>query len=362
MDPVHRRLEDEFASYVGSRCAIAVNTGGMAIQIVLRALGVTRGDEVVHQVDTCTADAFAILNSGASPRFVDVDPETFMIAWPGVADAISNRTRVLMPIHMWGNPEDMDQALRYASERHLFLIEDACLALGAEWRGRRVGSFGRAAVFSFGCLKPIQAGEGGMIVTDDEALAAEVRSLRDWGAATGELGASGDFRVLGWNGRIPEIVAAVALEQLRGYPAHLESLREGAAVLGRFLSTVDGLQLLADHRREWNPAWTQAVLRVDERAAGRSKASLMSRMRDVGIRVWHASFEPLPSFSFFRSGRWRAWTPTSHHQSLASNYERSYPNAERVHVSTGLGINKVHLMSRRAVRELLNGLETALKS
>lgn len=175
---VHEGLEEEFAKYVGCKYAVAVNTGGMAIQMVLRALGIKPGDEVIHQIDTCVADPFAVINAGAIPIFADIDKSTFMLSGESVESLISDKTKAIKPVHIWGNPENMDMILKIAREYNLHVIEDCCLALGAKYKGKMVGSIGDAGVFSFGCLKPVQAGEGGMITTNSESLAKELRTIR----------------------------------------------------------------------------------------------------------------------------------------------------------------------------------------
>jgi dTDP-4-amino-4,6-dideoxygalactose transaminase len=299
------------------------------------------------------------MNAGLTPIFSDIDRETFMLSPSAVEAAVTNRTKVLMPVHMWGNPEDMDMALGVAAAHGLLVVEDCALSLGARWKGKPVGSFGKAAVFSFGCLKPIQAGEGGLIATNDGALARELRALRGWGEMTAEFGIR-DHRQLAWNGRVSEIVAAVILEQLRGYPRHLEALRESALVLGRHLSNRDGIEVVhgADQRR--SSSWTQFVLRIDEVTLGQPKAELVHRLRERGVHVWHANFELIPSVSFFREGRWRPWVRDDQSERIARNYSAHYPNAARVFASTGLGIGMRHLLGRRSLRRVMVEIDAAL--
>lgn len=216
----HERLEEAFARYIGVDHAIAVNTGGMALQMSLRALGLKPGDEVLHQIDTCSATALAVMNAGCTPILADISAQTFMLSASDMETWTGSGTRALIATHMWGNVEDLDTLIEFKKKHRLWLIEDSCLALGAHHAGSTVGSFGDVGVFSFGCLKPIQGGEGGMIVTRDESLARELRAMRHWGDKTREFGVR-DVEQLAWNGRMSEIVAAVVAEQLAGYPAHL---------------------------------------------------------------------------------------------------------------------------------------------
>jgi len=356
---VHEKLEEEFAAYIGTRYAVAVNTGGMAIQMALRAFGLKPGDEVVHQVDTCVANAFAVMAAGATPIFADINKDDFMLASASVEDQVSAQTRVIMPVHMWGNPENLDWIATFANQRDLYVLEDACLSLGAEWKGRRTGSNADAGVFSFGCLKPIQAGEGGMIVTDDEALARELRVIRNWGDTTIEYGVR-DQRTLSWNGRISEIVAAVALEQLRGYPKHFRRLQEHVAIFVDRLNSIDGIDIAVAPSAQRKPAYTQLVVKLDSKRLGVSKTDLMKRLTAAAIGVWHANFEPINTLSFFKQGKWQDWVLRGDVRRVERNYNHKFVNSEEVYESLGMGFAKENFLSRDRVRLLIKELELAL--
>ncbi|MDO9561753.1 MAG: DegT/DnrJ/EryC1/StrS family aminotransferase, partial [Bradyrhizobium sp.] len=304
---VHERLEAEFAEAVGARHAIAVASGGVALQMSLRALGLKPGHEAIHQVDTCAATAMAVMNAGVTPIFADISDRTFMLDGSDLRNRIGSETRALIATHMWGNPENISELRTLARERGLKLIEDACLGLGAVVDGRPAGCWGDVGVFSFGCVKPIQTGEGGMIVTDDESLARELRSLRHWGDRTIEFGVR-DATQLAWNGRMSEILAAVAREQLRGYPKHLNELRDAVGEFQRTLDGFPGLSLVMGTAKTTSDcALTQVVLRVDESLLGLGKASLMSELKRNGIANGHGNFELINSLSFFKSDGWRDW-------------------------------------------------------
>jgi dTDP-4-amino-4,6-dideoxygalactose transaminase len=356
---VHEKLEEEFAAYVGTRYAVAVNTGGMAIQMALRAFGLKPGDEVVHQVDTCVANAFAVMAAGVTPIFADINKDDFLLEPASVEDQVSPQTRVIMPVHMWGNPENMDWIRTFASQRDLYVLEDACLSLGAEWKGRRTGSSADAGVFSFGCLKPIQAGEGGMIVTDDEALARELRVIRNWGDTTTEYGVR-DQRTLSWNGRISEIVAAVALEQLRGYPKYFSRLQEHVAIFVERLNSIDGIDIAVAPSAQRKPAYTQIVVKLDGKALGVSKTELMKRLTAAGVGVWHANFEPINTLSFFTQGKWQDWVLRGDLNRVERNYNHKFINSQEVYESLGMGFVKDNFLSRNRVRSLIKKLELAL--
>jgi len=355
---VHERLEAEFAEAVAARHAIAVASGGVALQMSLRALGLKPGDEAIHQVDTCAATAMAVMNAGVTPVFADISNRTFMLDCSDVKNRIGPATRALIATHMWGNPENARALRALAHERGLKLIEDACLGLGAVADGRPAGSWGDVGVFSFGCLKPIQTGEGGMIVTDDEALARELRSLRHWGDRTIEFGVR-DATQLAWNGRMSEILAGVAREQLRGYSEHLKELRDAVGEFQRILEGFPGLSLVLGTAETFSScAFTQVVLRVDEALLGRGKTELMTELTRNGIANWHANFELINSLTFFRSGGWRDWILRGDIDRVGKNNIGPFPVAEGVLAHEGLGLGKTNFLSAGN----RNHLQTVLRS
>lgn len=361
-DLEHHRLEAEFAEYLGGGYAVAVNTGGMALQMAVRALGLRPGDEVIQQIDTCSATAMAVTNAGCTPLFADVSPKTFLLAMDDVQRRIGPATKAIMATHLWGNVEDLAECLRLKERSGLLLIEDACLALGARYDGRPVGSFGDVSVFSFGSLKPIQAGEGGMIFTRDEMLARELRAMRHWGDRTIEFGVR-DTLQLSWNGRMSEILAAVLREQLRGYPGHLARLRESVAEFARFLSGIDGLSLVYGATTDANdPAFTQVVVRLDEAGFGWSKTALLKELYARGVQVRHASFELTNSLAFYKNGTWADWILRGDQARVRSNYTDDYPDAQIIYDSTGLGLGNVNFLSTGNLRHLMQQIAEVARS
>jgi dTDP-4-amino-4,6-dideoxygalactose transaminase len=176
-------FEREFAAYSGASEGIAVNTGTSALHLALIAAGVRAGDEVITVPFTFVATVAAIGYIGAKAVFVDIDPATFTIDPAQIEQAITSRTKAIVPVHLYGQPADMDPIVAIARRHGLVVIEDACQAHGAAYKGRPVGSLGDAAAFSFYPGKNLGAyGEGGMVVSSSESFAREVRMLRDWGA------------------------------------------------------------------------------------------------------------------------------------------------------------------------------------
>lgn len=176
------RFEHDYAAFIGVRHAIGVGTGLSAIELALRGFGVTTGDEVITPANTFIATVLAIMSTGATPVFVDMDPATYTIDARALAAAVTARTRAIVPVHLYGQPVDMDAVMATADRHHLIVIEDAAQAHGARYKGRCAGSIGHAAAFSFYPSKNLGAiGDGGMITTSDDQAAARIRLLRNYG-------------------------------------------------------------------------------------------------------------------------------------------------------------------------------------
>ncbi|MDQ2951165.1 MAG: DegT/DnrJ/EryC1/StrS family aminotransferase [Chloroflexota bacterium] len=214
--PNVKAFDEEFAAFCGTKHAIGVGSGTDALQLVIRALGVTNGDEVITVSRTFFATVEAILYANARPVLVDIDEKTFNISIETIAAAITPRTKAIMPVHLYGRTADMKPILELARERNIAVIEDACQAHGATLDvGGTAGSAGRASAFSFYCSKNLGAyGEAGSITTNDDTLAAELRSLREHGQSTRYY-----HPVVGYNARLDEIQAAILRIKLRRLPA-----------------------------------------------------------------------------------------------------------------------------------------------
>jgi dTDP-4-amino-4,6-dideoxygalactose transaminase len=219
--PFVERFEEEFAAYCGSPYAIGVGNGTDALWLTLLALGIGAGDEVITVPNTFIATAEAITYCGAQPVFVDVDEKTFTMDPAELKKGLTPRTKAIIPVHLFGQPADMDPILDFARAHGLFVIEDAAQAHGAEYKGRKAGTLGDAACFSFYPGKNLGAfGEAGAVVTNDAELRKKIQVLRDHGQARKYY-----HTMVGWNCRMDGIQAAVLSIKLR----HLE----GANLLRR---------------------------------------------------------------------------------------------------------------------------------
>jgi dTDP-4-amino-4,6-dideoxygalactose transaminase len=222
--PFVEKFEEQFASYCGCQYAVGVGSGTEALWLSLIARGIGEGDEVITVPSTFMATAEAITYAGARPVFVDVDEGTYTMQPAALQGAISSRTKAIVPVHLFGQPADMDPILRFARDHGLAVIEDACQAHGAEYKGRKVGSLGDLGCFSFYPGKNLGAfGEAGAIVTDNFELQERIRVLRDHGQVR-----KYHHSLVGWNCRMDGIQAAVLSVKLR-YLDRWNSLRRAHA-------------------------------------------------------------------------------------------------------------------------------------
>lgn len=231
-------LEKEFATYSGAKEAMGVNSGTSALHLALLAAEIGPGDEVITVPFTFVATAAAIHYTGATPVYVDIDPQTFNMDPAKVEAAITKKTRAIIPVHLYGQPADMDPIVEIARRHGLIVIEDAAQAHGAEYKGRRVGSLGDMACFSFYPGKNLGAyGEAGMVTTDNPDYAKRIRMLRDWGAEQ-----KYHHVMKGYNFRMEGIQGAVLRVKMRHIEAWTEARRAAAryydqAFAGRGIET-----------------------------------------------------------------------------------------------------------------------------
>jgi dTDP-4-amino-4,6-dideoxygalactose transaminase len=235
------RFEQAFAKYCEVKHCVALNSGTSALHLALLAAGIGAGDEVITTSNTFIATAEAIVYTGATPVFVDIHPETANIDPERIEAAITERTRAIIPVHLYGRPANLDSILEIAEGHRLLLIEDACQGHGARYAGKRVGGFGHAAAFSFYPTKNLGAyGEGGALTTNDDGVASIARSLRSHGEATRYL-----HKYVGYNYRMDGLQAAVLNVKIK-YLDQWTAMRQTSAGLYRRLLRDANLRLLED--------------------------------------------------------------------------------------------------------------------
>ncbi|MDW8014380.1 MAG: DegT/DnrJ/EryC1/StrS family aminotransferase [Archaeoglobaceae archaeon] len=277
-------FEKEFAEYLGIKNAVAVCNGTAALDIALKALEIEPGDEVITTPFTFIASANAILFQGAKPVFADIDPKTYNLDVDEVVEKINRKTRAILVVHLYGQAAKVDELKEIAEDYKLFLIEDCAQAHGAEFKGKKVGTFGDVAVFSFYPTKNITTGEGGMVVTNNQELAKKCNIMRDHGQIEKYL----HFE-LGYNFRMTNIAAAIGRVQLRKLDEWNEKRIRNANFLSNEIRKIKGLRppyVSSEVKHVFN----QYVVKIEDSYITRSELIQKLGERGIGTAVHY----PLP--------------------------------------------------------------------
>ena len=273
-------FEKEFADYIGVEHAVAVANGTMALDAALKALKLGPGDEVVTSAFSFIASSNCVLFQGAKPVFADIDPGTFNINPSDVTEKITAKTKAVIPVHLFGQPVEMDALKEIAEDHGIALVEDAAQAHGAEYKGQKVGGLGDIGCFSFYATKNMTTGEGGMITTNDRELARRARLLRDHGQSQ-----KYHHIILGYNYRMTEMCAAIGLTQLRKLDRSNKKRGENAKLLTRGIDKISGLT--PPHvKNDVKHVFYQYVIRVeDDYPIDRDELADHLTKRGVGVAV-----------------------------------------------------------------------------
>jgi dTDP-4-amino-4,6-dideoxygalactose transaminase len=291
--PNKLRFEHEFAAYHQARHAIAVTNGTTSLELALQALGIGSGDEVIVPPYTFLATATAVLKVNATPIFADIDLATYCIDPGAVEAAITPRTKALICVHLGGHPAAMDRLLALKQRYGIAIVEDAAHAHGAAWRGQRVGALGDLGSFSFQASKNMTAGEGGIVLSNDEQLAAMVRSLHNCGRTP--EGEWYEHENLGGNERLGEFQCALLLAQLTRLPQQTAQREASAAYLDRELAAIEGISPVGHTADCTTHARHLYLLRYDAGAfGGMSRDDFVMVMRAEGIPA--ANGYPIPLY------------------------------------------------------------------
>ena len=271
-----KEFEKEFAQYLGAKHGVAVVNGTAALDVALKALRIGPGDEVITTPFTFIASANSILFQGAKPVFADIDPKTYNLDPNEVLEKITDKTKAIVVVHLYGQPADMKAFKEIAEDHKLYLIEDCAQAHGAEFEGQKVGTFGDIAAFSFYPTKNMTTGEGGMVVTNDDELAKKVDLIRNHGQAEKYLHVE-----LGYNLRMTNIAAAIGRAQLKKLDGWNKKRIENAKLLSEGISKIDGLTPpYVDERVKH--VFHQYVIKVEEEFP-LNRDELMAKLREKGI-------------------------------------------------------------------------------
>ena len=277
-----KTFQEKFAAYQSASYAICVPNGTLALQMGLMALGLQPGDEVIAPAYTFIATISTALQIGVRPVFVDIDPDTYNIDSAKIEAAITPRTRAILPVHLAGQPADMQAILNISRQHHLAVLEDACQAWGAEWEGQRVGALGNLGAFSFQLGKNITAGEGGAVVTNDPALYEICWSLHNVGRTP--HGAWYQHEILGLNLRMTEWQGAILMAQLERLEEHYPLREQNARYLTAALADLGGVSPLREDPRVTRHARHLVIMRYDpESFGGRPREEFLAALVAEGI-------------------------------------------------------------------------------
>jgi perosamine synthetase len=279
--PQQEAFETCVATYIGVPHALALSSGTAGLHLGLIALGIGAADEVILPSFTFIAAANAVLYCGATPVFVDIDARTLNLSADSVASAITPRTRAIIAVHTFGCPVDLDPILRLAAAHNIYVIEDACEALGADYRGRKAGASGKFGVFGFYPNKPITTGEGGMVVTGDGRLADSIRALRNQGRRPNDGWL--DHDLLGYNYRLSEINCALGLSQMSRLETMLARRADRAARYREELRQIQDLVLPVFETEAGRVSWFVFVVRLPARFTREDRDRTLACMTACGI-------------------------------------------------------------------------------
>ena len=286
-------FEKRFAEYCGCKYGISTTSGTTALHLALASLGIGPGDEVIMPAFTMAACAFAVIYTGAKPVLVDAERRTWNIDMAQLERRVTERTKAIMPVHIYGHPCHMDPVMEIAKRHSLFVVEDAAEAHGAEYKGIRVGSIGQLGCFSFYANKIITTGEGGMIVTNDAQLAEKARRLKDQAFSPQRrfLHTS-----IGFNYRMTNVQAAIGLGQMEIIDRFVEMRRKNASLYSAGLKGIPGITLPEQMKWAKNVYWMFGIL-TDERL-GVTRDSLMQKLKEKGVdtRTFFIPMHVQPAF------------------------------------------------------------------
>ncbi|MEG4015621.1 MULTISPECIES: DegT/DnrJ/EryC1/StrS family aminotransferase [unclassified Microcoleus] len=281
--PAVKSFELEFADYTGVSDCVGCNSGTDALILALRALKIGPGDEVITTPFTFFASAETISAVGATPVFVDIDSETFNLDVELLEAAITEKTKAIMPVHIFGQPTDMTRLMEIATKHNLAVIEDCAQSVGALWQSQKVGSIGHVGCFSFYPTKNLGAcGDGGAVTTNDAALAASMRMLKEHGQSSRYF-----YEEIGYNSRLDALQAVILSIKLRYLDSWNAQRREKAAVYNEFLSRVPGVAVpkeLPAAQGVWNQYTIRLTSQEDRpNSSGNFRDSVRDRLQESGI-------------------------------------------------------------------------------
>jgi len=336
-----RKFEEQYAKFHDAKYAISTSSGTTALWVSLKAADVKAGDEVLLPPYTFIASGSSILMANAIPVFVDVDPDTFNIDPTKIEAAITDKTKVIMPVHIAGNPADMDAILVIAKKHNLKVIEDAAQAHGAEWDGKKVGALGNAGIFSFQTSKNMSAGEGGIIISNDDDLMAACFSYANCGRARG--GQWYEHHHLGGNFRLNSMASSMLRTQLETLERDMDIRDKNRKLLDDSISQIDGLAITKMYPKTTRSANHLYLLRYNkDKFNGIPREKFFKAMQAEGVYTY-GGYVPLNREKLF------TLVDTKEYPWLEGiNYkEMKFPVTEKLCTEEAVWLKQNHLLGTK---------------
>ena len=348
-------FEQKFAAYHQAKHGIACTNGTAALEMVIAGLGIGLGDEVIVPDFTFVASASAVLFAGAMPVFVDIDPDTFAIDPNQIEAALTPRTKAVIAVHLGGHPADLDRLQEICRIHNLHLIEDCAHAHGSEWKGRKVGTFGSAGTFSFQASKLLTAGEGGIVITEDDNLEVRFRATHDCGRMPGQWFYS--HYIYGSNYRLSEWQGAILTQQLSRLDEQQAVRQENAALLDRLLPEIGGIRPQAlDPRVTCNGRYCYIFHYEPEAFAGLSAERFIQALNAEGIPT-QASYPPVHQLDVFQNNEFRRRLAPEHARDPFEFLKGEYPVTQEAAANTVWLVHACLLGDERDTLEIVESIK-----
>lgn len=295
------KFEEDFAKYLGAEAAVVTMNGTAALQLAMVTLGIGQGDEVIVPSMTFISSVNSIKYTGAEPVFVDVCRDTYVMDVDKVEMLITDKTKAIMPVHIYGYPVDMDKLKQIANKYNLYIIEDATEALGTTYNGELVGKIGDIGCFSFNGNKLITTGAGGMLVTNNKDIAKRAKYISNQTKTIKENGAM-YHEEIGFNFRMPNILAAMGVAQLEMVPQYLEAKRRNAALYNKLLKDVKGISLIRQDNNINNSYWLYSLLVTEDFKVSRDELIDILKQNEIISRPFFMLVHKMEPYKGYKAG------------------------------------------------------------